>query len=252
MHTAVWIGATLAVSAFLVSPVRAEPQMVELAVVDRDPPAGSDLGLGSPLSVRVHYKSAVPVRFRLEGRLHGKAVAASMLNPAPLYPAGEGEAIAWIAYRQPGSIDEVVVRALDDAWKPLASLSMPVLIGWSGDIPHRHRAQWVVELNGVQQDMASRAMKAHKNDDGGILFSLFPVAVLAYFALQPWTIKRFESGWRMAAFLPLIGTVPLGLYTIIAFAAGSNLWPLLLILCTPFATLYLLGLAAVRAIVRAS
>jgi len=51
---------------------------------------------------------------------------------------------------------------------------------------------------------------------------------------------------RIAAALPLIGTVPLLLYTLAALAMGSNLWPLMAIFLTPFALFYLVAVLALR------
>lgn len=57
-----------------------------------------------------------------------------------------------------------------------------------------------------------------------------------------------DGRWRLAAAAPLIATVPLMLHAAYAFAAGVNLWPLLLIFCLSVATLYLLGLAGMHSI----
>jgi hypothetical protein len=42
--------------------------------------------------------------------------------------------------------------------------------------------------------------------------------------------------------------VPVVLHALLAFLAGSNLWPIFLILAAPLAFLYLVGLAVMRAI----
>ena len=176
-----------------------------------------------------------------------------MFNVAPLYPAGEGEAIVWIAYHQPGAIDEIVINAMDAAWKPIAATSIPVQIGWSTGIPRRQPAEWVGRLNQVQQEMARRAMEQVGQDNGStdtLLFMLLPLGLLGNFALQ--RPMRFNGGWRLAALVQLVAAVPLMLHALLALAAGSNLWPLLLIRSLPVATLYLAVLAGVRRLVHAA
>jgi hypothetical protein len=83
---------------------------------------------------------------------------------------------------------------------------------------------------------------------GGIFEELWLIAVPAYFFLQYFTGMRYRGGWLVAALLPLVVMVPVALHAVLALIAGSNLWPLLLILVSPVAFLYLVGLAVVRAV----
>jgi hypothetical protein len=75
---------------------------------------------------------------------------------------------------------------------------------------------------------------------------VFPLGMLGYFVLQPLMVRRLRGGWRVAAYVPLVPFVPLLLHALYALAAGSNLWPLLVILYLPVATTYLLVLAGAR------
>lgn len=257
MRAAVQISIVLALSmSGAVVTSAQQPASVDFTITQRDPGPGADLALRDGLNLRLAYKSTVPVRFQMEGRTQGKAVrAGAMFNVAPLYPAGEGEAIVWIAYHQPGAIDEIVINAVDAAWKPIAATSIPMQIGWSTGMPRRQPAEWVGRLNQTQQEMARHAMEQAGQDNGStdtLLFLLLPLGLLGYFVLQPWTLMRFNGGWRLAALVPLVAAVPLMLHALLALAAGSNLWPLLLILSLPVATLYLAVLAGVRLLVHAA
>ena len=78
---------------------------------------------------------------------------------------------------------------------------------------------------------------------------LIAVAIPAYLVLQVAALATLSGNWRRAAWVPVFAMVPLVGYTILALIAQSNLWPLLLILLTPFALLYLVILFAVRIIV---
>ena len=73
------------------------------------------------------------------------------------------------------------------------------------------------------------------------------VAVPGYWVLQFFLAKHYDGGWRIAALVPLVVMVPLLAYTAFAFVAGSNLWPLMLILASPLAFVYLVIVMAIRA-----
>ena len=85
-------------------------------------------------------------------------------------------------------------------------------------------------------------------DMGGIFEELWLLLVPAYFFLQYFTWRRYRGGWLVAALVPLVVMVPVVLHATLALMAGSNLWPLLIILVTPVAFLYLVAVAVVRAI----
>jgi hypothetical protein len=236
--------ATLAVAA------ESEPPAVTIEAVD---PAGtSSLGRGDAVSVRLAYRSAVPVRFRLAAFARGEPITDAQSNPLPLYPAGQGEAIAWLARQRPGYVDELRVGVLDAQWQPLDELSLGVSLFWEGEPPSAPRTAppWVARLNAVQQAMVSADAAARPNEPGfdgaSVVVMAMGWSVPVYLVLQIVMVRRYRGGWRRAALAPLLLTVPLAVYTAGAFAAGSNLWPLMLILLTPVACLYLLALWLLR------
>jgi hypothetical protein len=75
------------------------------------------------------------------------------------------------------------------------------------------------------------------------------LAAPLYFFLQALMALRYRGRWLLLSLLPLLVMVPLAAQSAFAFAGGSNLWPLPVILSAPFACSYLLGLAIVKAIV---
>ncbi len=253
MQAAIRVAVLAALSVLGAAIASAQQPSVDFWIIERHPALGTDLAVGDGLHVRLGYRSDRPVRFQMKGLALGKNVTAgAMYNVAPPYPAGEGEAIAWLAYRQPTAIDEIMITAMGADWKPIGTLGAPATIGWSTGIPKRQMPEWASRMHQAQQAMAARQMEQHgrSSSGSGLLLLLLPLGALLYFVLQPLTVWLFDRGWRLAALAPLIATVPLILHAGLAFATGANLWPLLLILFLPFATLYLLGLCGVRMLVR--
>jgi hypothetical protein len=140
------------------------------------------------------------------------------------------------------------VTALDAAWAPLTTSSMAVDLGWSPATGTRVPAAWASRLSNEQQETVRQQIEQRDTSGGALLFFLLVGGVLGYFVLQPLTVLWLDGRWRLAAAVPLVATVPLMLHAALAYAAGANLWPLLLIFCLPVATLYLLGVAGVHSI----
>jgi hypothetical protein len=80
-----------------------------------------------------------------------------------------------------------------------------------------------------------------------LIGELVTLAGPAYFFLQAIMAVRYRGRWRVLSLVPLVLMVPLAIHAGLAFAAGSALWPVLLILAAPVAFLYLLGLAVAKA-----
>ena len=68
-----------------------------------------------------------------------------------------------------------------------------------------------------------------------------------YFFLQLLMAVRYRGRWLALSLVPLVLMLPLAVQAGFAFAAGSGAWPMLLVLASPVACLYLLGLAVVKA-----
>ncbi len=234
-------------------PVRAETPELSLRVTAADPSGTVRLGQNDPLFLRVSYNSPVPIRLQAKGFFGGaERIKGAAYNPAPASPAGAHDALVWVSYTGPARIDTVRITAYGADWKPLATLAYPVSAEWWGSPGSRTRPAWVRTLNAEQQARASSAMTAGMDDADntgiGILITLAFLSIPAYIALQLVLLMRYSGGWRIAAAVPLIGMVPLLLYTLLALVMGSNLWPLLAIFLTPFALLYLVAVLGLRRI----
>jgi len=66
--------------------------------------------------------------------------------------------------------------------------------------------------------------------------------VPAYFVIQPMSLAQWSGGWRKAALVPLLLTVPAALFSLYALGHGSNLWPITLIFTAAIGSLYLAAL----------
>lgn len=80
-----------------------------------------------------------------------------------------------------------------------------------------------------------------------LIGELVMLAAPAYFFLQILMAVRYRGRWLVLSLVPLLVMVPLAIHAALAFAAGSDVWPLLLIFAAPVAFTYLLGLALVKA-----
>lgn len=244
----------LGVVIFLLLPagVHGQEQVIELRIAQSHPAFASRLAPGEPLYVRLTYKSGKPAAFWIRAYAEGKEITDSAAyNVRPRYPAGEREALVWLSFREPTKIDEIRVFAAIDGWKPAATISTGVALAWGEGETPRPRPAWVERLNSEQQDMVRRRIDedaGSAEDDwlGEVIINLGWISVLGYLVLQVWLLSHWSGGWRVAALVPLVATVPLFGYTLFALGAGSNLWPLALLLLMPFAFLYLLALAGVR------
>ena len=73
----------------------------------------------------------------------------------------------------------------------------------------------------------------------GMPLDLLWLCVPGYVIFQAFLLARSPSGSRTAVLAPLFVMVPVFAYTAFGLATGSNLWPLLLLLTSPLALLYL-------------
>jgi hypothetical protein len=70
------------------------------------------------------------------------------------------------------------------------------------------------------------------------MLNLLWLCVVAYGFVQVLVLWRPSGPSRVAAALPLVVMIPIFVLTLINLLRGSNLWPLLLLLISPFALLY--------------
>jgi hypothetical protein len=79
-----------------------------------------------------------------------------------------------------------------------------------------------------------------------MIAELVALAGPAYFFLQLLTAARYRGRWRLAALVPLVVMLPLAAHAGLAYSAGAHGWPMLMILASPMAFLYLLILAILK------
>jgi hypothetical protein len=225
--------------------VRADAPTAVLTAMSPESPA--KLPPRAPLYVRVEYDSNAPVRIQARGRLEGKEVPA-MTNPSPAYPAGKGEAVAWIAFNDAQWIDEVRVTVSDERWRPLLELNQPMRAEWSPAAPQVQPAAWATRLSDAQQRAVSESMRqsAERGSSGGSLVGwLLPLVFLlvpAYPVLQTIALVRLRGTRRRIAALPLLVMLPTYAFCGFALSQASNLWPLWAIFLSPPSAVFV-GLA---------
>jgi hypothetical protein len=244
----------LAVLGLLQSAVAQETPPI-VRILASDPPPGGVLSRGEELYLRIHYRSDIPLRFQVEGYFDGDKPRGAQSNTVPAYPAGEGEALVWLAFRHSTYLDQVQLKVMSQHWKLLDTLAMPVSIAWRDSVASAPRvsADWVARLSQAQADLARESVQAARaaaDDEGwsgfGLVILLMGWSIPGYIVLQIHALRKYREGWRRAALVPLIATIPAFGHAAIALAANSNLWPLVMLFVTPLAFLYLVGLALVR------
>lgn len=194
------------------------------------------------LYVLIHYQSEQPLRFQAIGTYLGAEIKTNArMNPSQAYPAGEGQAIAWVSYYKPTEIDSVKVTVYNANWRALETKSLSLSATWQEDyrkVAHP-KAPWVNELN--QQQQASVTAKQQPLSTWDILFiKLLFWSIPIYWILQLLTLWKWSGTWRKIACIPLFFSIPLLIYTVFALFAGSNLWPLMMLFITPVLLLLLL------------
>lgn len=217
-----------------------------------DPNLTSMLAIDRPLYIAVRYRSDVPVRLRAEPYYRNEKVEEGLMsNPTVLYPAGSGTGLAWLAFRSQARIDRIDLVAYDEKWNPVGIRRFEASLRWTGDVLGRPATpSWVGKLREYEQDLAARYVPTGGGglwDQVASALTLFTFAALPlYLVLQPLAFSRLAGNWRKAALVPLLLTGPACAHAAFALAAGSNLWPIVLILVAPLAVVYLGGLFAAQ------
>ncbi len=229
---------------------------VRLQVLETDPPSPATLGHWEPFHLRIGYDSDRTIRVRGDAFLQDKRVT-SISSGSPRYEPGTGEAYVWLAFTEAARVDKVVVTAEDDVTrKPLAQTEVVVELTWTGikqpEAP-RARASWVERLRAENERRSKAESAAYMNRPvpwwEGVLFFVAIWAGPVYLVLQVVLLRRYRGAWRLAVAVPAVPMTGVLIYTVYAYQAGSNLFPLVLIFTSPVALLYLLGLMVARHVV---
>jgi hypothetical protein len=225
------------------------PPTIEL--VDSGPGQEAVLTRGQPLYLRFRYQSDIPIHILVSGAYRGDVVQGFLHDSEELFPAGNREAVVWLAYRFGAKIDYVQVRIWNANKAQVAKAAFPIRAEWTaraetGAGDEREAESWVSNLTAAQRERMAATLSDAREAGGWDPFDLIFLCVPGYFLLQV-ALARGTSGWRRKATLaPAVIMVPILAYTVLAFAAQSNLWPLLMLLTAPLALLYLVCLSLVR------
>jgi hypothetical protein len=215
----------------------------EVILRETSPELPAELLPRNPLYFRLGYTSDAPVRLRVIGYFGGAPAAAAHSNPAPAYPAGTGDAIAWFSLPEGSEVDEVRVVLLDANWQELAVQRFPVRARWATGSAAAPDAAWVTALNEAQQAIGLAHQAPPEPTpwlDAGLtlIFWTVPGSIV----LQILALVRLRGIRCRLAWLVLFLVSPVYGFCITALIMGSNLWPIWLIVVSPFAFVILAAL----------
>jgi hypothetical protein len=235
--------------AVVLLPVAARAE-ISLQVLGMDPQPPAVLDKWGKVYLSVAYTTDRKIQVIARGFFGGKPVPA-MTSGAEPHDAGSGNAFYWIAYVDARKIDQIVVEAVSGR-TTLAQTSIPVDFTWTGveSSSPRVPADWAARMQEEQNRRIEAKTQEYMNRTPGWSETLVVMAmgwsVPGYFIAQVWTLWRFRGGWQVAASIPLLVMLPVLGYTVIAFLAKSNLFPLVLIFTAPLAFGYLLVILFLR------
>lgn len=211
--------------------------------VSRVWPTALDLKTGDSLYVEIAYRSDQPVTVRAEGLRNGTlATGGQRMSILISYPAGEQTAVAWLAFSGEAEIDALQLK-LPSSRNELVAV-VPLTRRWSATAASSFSPPQWVEDHRSRERAYIDTMAREWSDSGSAVWGLLiggamMLAVPGYLLLQWLSMRSLGGRWKIAAAVPLAVMVPIGAFTMFALAAGSNLWPLLLIFTAPVGCFYL-------------
>jgi hypothetical protein len=108
----------------------------------------------------------------------------------------------------------------------------------------------VAKLTVAQRERLAATLSDAGEAGGFDPFDLIFLCVPGYLLLQVALARGTTGWWRRATLAPAAIMVTILAYTVLAFAAQSNLWPLLMIFTAPLAFLYLVCLSVLLLLYR--
>jgi hypothetical protein len=242
-YSAVLVGALLS----LLLPCAAaaqSPSSPTIELIDSDPGRDAVLRPGEPLYLRFRYRSDTPLHILVSGAYRGDVVRGFLHDGEELFPAGNGEAVVWLTYSFSARIDYVQVRLWNANKAEVAKAAFPIRAEWTWKKDtvgggERAAKPWVSNLTAAQRERMAATLGGAPEAGGFDPFDLAFLCVPGYFLLQLALARGTSGWWRKAALAPAVIMLPMLAYTLLALAAQSNLWPLLMLLTAPLAFLYL-------------
>jgi len=219
--------------------VRSAAAATTVELLDTEPSGRAvTLGSGQTFYMRVAYSTDTPVHIWARPYFQGREVNAGS-NPSRVHE-GEGEALVWFFFLgEPGQrVDEIRISAGDGSQAGTHEVKrLPVSIT-AGTEPARAKAEpaWLAQLKAEEERLQRQDYERRMSEPlsaGDRAFAAgFMLAVLAIgiggIALPIWAMRRWQSGWRLAAALPAgwVGLVALRIMLGTAVDPTShNLWP---------------------------
>lgn len=237
---------------FLACTIGASAAAVQMEVARMSPSSGFVLPRSGTIYMEIAYRADQPIRLQARAFAKGMSLdAGQMMNASVVHPAGGGRALVWVSYSEPALIDEIRVTAYDEKWQPLTTLPVVRPAEWLAKPAERQAAKpdWVEALIQAERKIAEQYRKDNppEPDPMGDLMVVFMfLAIPGYFVLQAAALLTQSGGWRLAGMAPLLVMAPATLHAVFALAAGSNIWPIVLIFAAPIGFLYLVAFFIVR------
>lgn len=226
-------------AALFVCAARAQPApTVTVMAVDPDLSDGP-LGNFEALYIKFSYRTAQKVLVEIAGLSDGRRVPGMMSGG--IFPAspGSGEHALWITYKAGTTIDGLRVSILDPRERPISSFDLPAHLSWLA-MPHRamnDRPQWVQQQ--YRDDQRPTPMAPPTTMEVILGMGAIYGIPLFYLLMQASFGLRWTGGWRKSALVPLLLMVPAFLWSVYAFADGSNVAPLPVVFATLPSLVYL-------------
>ncbi|MEX2517175.1 MAG: hypothetical protein WD572_09780 [Gammaproteobacteria bacterium] len=150
-------------------------------------------------------------------------------------------------------MDEIRIKAgfkRDDRYQESVLLSYPVSIEWTTTASGSSQSSpdWIARLRAEHEQLNEQARQCYAEEQGSgdfLLGLVISLGLPAYLVLQVIAWARFRKSHGLLVTWPLFVFVVLIMVSIFALMAGSNLWPIWLILICPLLALYLLVLLVI-------
>lgn len=187
---------------------------IKVEVLEAWPP-GDAVVLSTQDSYFLHmaYETDQPVGFWVSAWYRGQQVKRVGSSPSTRY-LGTGETMVWLFPLEPGiDIDELRIQAGNGRDNPVQAVWPVRISSRAGEKSSRPPPAWIAEMEARQREVAAMGHGQGENAGGSLLGSLmsmvFVVLALALGGLgllAPfWAIRRWRDGWRLAAWLPVVG-----------------------------------------------
>jgi hypothetical protein len=194
------------------APAEDAPQ-VTVSIVATDPAGPATLHATDNVYVHVHYSASTPIKIWVRPYFQGRS-AGAMTMGSPVYPAGEGEAFGWFAFRGAGQVDSIHLQvATERSGYAFTEQAFAADFSWDGTPgPWHEPAAWVAPFQEQERQREKEAYQRYANQPlgvvGGIALAVFGlmflVALVVCFVWPLWAFICWRGRWRALAAVPLL------------------------------------------------